>query len=88
MKTPDEAEDGEADPPGTGSMRQGRAMTVWRRVGGMLRALVFAALCFIALVVLWGLAWEFFRNAFELDEVQWWNREIEYAEIWRWLTGR
>ena len=58
-------------------------MTVWHRVGGMLRTLVFAAPCFITLVVVWTLAWEFFRNASELDEAQWWSREIDYAEIWR-----
>ena len=40
------------------------------------------------LILVWGFAWEVARAVFKLDEVQWWNREIEYAEIGRWLTGR
>jgi len=71
-----------------GSRVRARPLSVWRMAADMLWAVGFVVVGFFFLVMIWVFALDVVRDAFKLDEVEWWNREIEYAELWRWLTGR
>lgn len=76
----------EENQPKTRESKRKRARTVWRWAGSALWAIGLFVVCVGCLIAIWAFGWTVINDVFQLDEVQWWNREITYDEIWQWLT--